>query len=141
MDLGEALVPSAHSLEEGLLRVSLVGETEDTVGLGRQCGSQSWARGQRDGTDLTRFPLLPGVQGTHTYLVRPVVKSMQTQVPLGKCRRWTQAEEGKLPGVRLRRAPDAGAPPCRADAASKSPLNLWVFARGSRQHRASVRTC
>lgn len=34
-----------------------------------------------------------------TYLICSVVKSMEAQVPLGKCRCWTQAEEEKVTSV------------------------------------------
>lgn len=75
--------------------------------------------------------------GAHTYLIRSVVESVEAQVPLGKRRRWTEGEGGRVTEARRCAAPSAGgtlgtglgtvsALTRRANVCSQTPLNLRV---------------
>lgn len=82
-----------------------------------------------------------------TYLVRSVVKSVEAQVPLGKCRRWTEAEGRALHGHRPR--PTRGPPWGQAGGGLPSTCVVtfcfwktmspsWVFMWTTRQHHSDL---
>lgn len=59
------------------------------------CGFQVGRGSEKAWPVSPHAPLAHG-SCAQTYLICSVVKSVETQVPLGKCRRWTQAEEDRL---------------------------------------------
>lgn len=74
--------------------------------LGRDCRLElGW--GWEDGREKLREEVMDFIKSliwlsgscTQTYLICSVVKSMEAQVPLRKCRCWTQAEEEKVTSV------------------------------------------
>lgn len=91
-------------------------------------GLGGWESGtQRRGDRVHHIPYWTSGSCAHTYLICSVVKSVEAQVPLGKCRRWTQTEEERGTYI-CAEPPDSGVPGTGLGLGGSLPLEWQVLA-------------